>query len=153
MGRAFEYRKARKMKRWSSMAKVFTRITKDIIMAVKESGPSPDANSRLKALMQNARDANMPKENVERAIKRASSKDQADYKEMVYEGYGPIRHCRVSRDCGQIIRRVQLEMSVHISTSATVALARVVAWSSSLIASAFSKWQKARRTWRSSNLK
>ena len=61
MGRAFEYRKARKMKRWSSMAKVFTRITKDIIMAVKESGPSPDANSRLKALMQNARDANMPK--------------------------------------------------------------------------------------------
>jgi len=89
MGRAFEYRKARKMKRWSSMAKVFTRITKDIIMAVKESGPSPDANSRLKALMQNARDANMPKENVERAIKRASSKDQADYKEMVYEGYGP----------------------------------------------------------------
>ena len=89
MGRAFEYRKARKMKRWSSMAKVFTRITKDIIMAVKESGPSPDANSRLKALMQNARDANMPKENVERAIKRAHSKDQADYKEMVYEGYAP----------------------------------------------------------------
>ncbi|MDG1252148.1 MAG: YebC/PmpR family DNA-binding transcriptional regulator [Schleiferiaceae bacterium] len=89
MGRAFEYRKARKMKRWSSMAKVFTRITKDIIMAVKESGPSPDANGRLKALIQNARDANMPKENVERAIKRASNKDQADYKEMVYEGYAP----------------------------------------------------------------
>ena len=89
MGRAFEYRKARKMKRWSSMAKIFTRITKDIIMAVKESGPSPDANSRLKALLQNARDANMPKDNVERAIKRAVSKDQADYKEMVYEGYGP----------------------------------------------------------------
>ena len=98
MGRAFEYRKARKMKRWSSMAKVFTRITKDIIMAVKESGPSPDANSRLKALMQNARDANMPKENVERAIKRASSKDQADYKEMVYEGYGPPRHCGLGGD-------------------------------------------------------
>jgi len=89
MGRAFEYRKARKMKRWSSMAKVFTRISKDIIMAVKESGPNPEANSRLKALMQNARDANMPKDNVERAIKRATSKDQADYKEMVYEGYGP----------------------------------------------------------------
>ena len=89
MGRAFEYRKARKMKRWSSMAKVFTRISKDIIMAVKESGPNPEANSRLKALMQNARDANMPKDNVERAIKRATSKDQADYKEMVYEGYAP----------------------------------------------------------------
>jgi YebC/PmpR family DNA-binding regulatory protein len=89
MGRAFEYRKARKMKRWSSMSKMFTRITKDIIMAVKESGPSPDANYRLKALMQNAREANMPKENVERAIKKASSKDQADYKELVYEGYAP----------------------------------------------------------------
>jgi YebC/PmpR family DNA-binding regulatory protein len=87
MGRAFEYRKARKMKRWSSMAKVFTRISKDIIMAVKESGPNPEANSRLKALMQNARDANMPKDNVERAIKRATSKDQEDYKEIVYEGY------------------------------------------------------------------
>lgn len=89
MGRAFEYRKARKMKRWSSMSKAFTRITKDIIIAVKESGPSPDANSRLKALMQNARAVNMPKENVERAIKRAASKDQADYKELVYEGYAP----------------------------------------------------------------
>ena len=89
MGRAFEYRKARKMKRWSSMAKVFTRISKDIIMAVKESGPSPEANSRLKALIQNARDANMPKDNVERAIKRAISRDQADYKEVVYEGYAP----------------------------------------------------------------
>lgn len=89
MGRAFEYRKNRKMKRWASMAKTFTRITKDIIMAVKESGPSPEANSRLKALMQNAKAANMPKENVERAIKRATAKDQADYKEMVYEGYAP----------------------------------------------------------------
>ena len=89
MGRAFEYRKARKLKRWSSMAKVFTRISKDIIMAVKESGPSPEANSRLKALIQNARDANMPKDNVERAIKRAISRDQADYKEVVYEGYAP----------------------------------------------------------------
>ena len=77
------------MKRWSSMAKVFTRISKDIIMAVKESGPSPEANSRLKALIQNARDANMPKDNVERAIKRAISRDQADYKEVVYEGYAP----------------------------------------------------------------
>ncbi|CAI8321041.1 MAG: putative transcriptional regulatory protein [Owenweeksia sp. TMED14] len=89
MGRAFEYRKARKMKRWSSMAKVFTRISKDIIMSVKDSGPSPEANSRLKSLIQNARDANMPKDNVDRAIKRAVSRDQADYKEVVYEGYAP----------------------------------------------------------------
>jgi len=89
MGRAYEYRKARKMKRWSSMSKIFTRMSKDIIIAVKESGPSPEANSRLKALMQNARSANMPKDNVERAIKKASSKDQADYKELVYEGYAP----------------------------------------------------------------
>lgn len=89
MGRAFEYRKARKMKRWASMSKTFTRITKDIIMAVKEGGDSPDSNYRLKALIQNAKDANMPKDNVERAIKKATSKDQADYKEVVYEGYAP----------------------------------------------------------------
>jgi YebC/PmpR family DNA-binding regulatory protein len=89
MGRAFEYRKARKMKRWSSMSKTFTRITKDIIMAVKESGPNPEANHRLKMLMQNARAVNMPKDNVERAIKRAADKSQADFKEMVYEGYAP----------------------------------------------------------------
>lgn len=89
MGRAFEYRKARKMKRWASMSKAFTRISKEIIMAVKEGGPNPDANYRLKALMQNAKAANMPKDNVERAIKKATSKDQADFKEMIYEGYAP----------------------------------------------------------------
>lgn len=88
MGRAFEFRKARKMKRWSSMAKTFTRIGKDIVMAVKEGGPDPTANSRLRAVIQNAKAANMPKANVENAIKRASSKDQEDYKEVVLEGYG-----------------------------------------------------------------
>ena len=88
MGRAFEFRKARKMKRWSSMAKTFTRIGKDIVMAVKAGGPDPATNSRLRAVVQNAKAANMPKTNVESAIKRASSKDQEDYKEMVYEGYG-----------------------------------------------------------------
>jgi YebC/PmpR family DNA-binding regulatory protein len=87
MGRAFEFRKARKMKRWSSMAKTFTRIGKDIVMAVKESGPDPAANSRLRAIIQNAKAANMPKANVESAIKRASSKDQEDYKEVILEGY------------------------------------------------------------------
>ncbi|MBP6620055.1 MAG: YebC/PmpR family DNA-binding transcriptional regulator [Leadbetterella sp.] len=88
MGRAFEFRKARKMKRWSSMAKVFTRIGKDIVMAVKSAGPDPSTNSRLRAVIQNAKAANMPKVNVENAIKKASSKDQEDYKEMVLEGYG-----------------------------------------------------------------
>lgn len=89
MGRAFEFRKGRKMKRWASMSKIFTRITKDVIMAVKEGGTNPESNYRLKMLMQNAKAANMPKENIERAIKKATSKDQSDYKEVVYEGYAP----------------------------------------------------------------
>jgi YebC/PmpR family DNA-binding regulatory protein len=89
MGRAFEFRKARKMKRWGNMARTFTRYGKDIAMAVKAGGPNPDSNSRLRVLIQNAKAVNMPKENVERAIKKASSKDQEDYKEVVYEGYGP----------------------------------------------------------------
>ena len=89
MGRAFELRKGRKMKRWSAMAKTFTRIGKDIVMAVKEGGPNPDANSRLRAVMQNAKAANMPKDNVERAIKKASDKDTANYKEVLFEGYAP----------------------------------------------------------------
>jgi YebC/PmpR family DNA-binding regulatory protein len=77
MGRAFEFRKARKMKRWSAMAKTFTRIGKDIVMAVKEGGPNPESNARLRAVMQNAKAANMPKDNVERAIKKATDKDTA----------------------------------------------------------------------------
>jgi YebC/PmpR family DNA-binding regulatory protein len=89
MGRAFEFRKARKMKRWSAMAKTFTRIGKDIVMAVKEGGPNPDTNSRLRAVMQNAKAANMPKDNVERAIKKATDKDTANYKEVLFEGYAP----------------------------------------------------------------
>ncbi|MFC4634361.1 YebC/PmpR family DNA-binding transcriptional regulator [Dokdonia ponticola] len=89
MGRAFEFRKARKMKRWSAMSKAFTRIGKDIVMAVKEGGPDPDSNSRLRAVIQNAKSVNMPKDNVERAIKRASDKSQGDYKEVIFEGYAP----------------------------------------------------------------
>ena len=89
MGRAFEFRKARKMKRWSAMSKAFTRIGKDIVMAVKEGGPDPDSNSRLRAVIQNAKSVNMPKDNVERAIKRASDKSQGDYKEVLFEGYAP----------------------------------------------------------------
>src|SRR5690606_32614741 len=89
MGRAFEIRKGRKMKRWATMAKTFTRIGKDIVMAVKEGGPNPEANSRLRAVIQNAKAANMPKENVERAIKKATDKDTANYKEVLFEGYAP----------------------------------------------------------------
>ncbi|MCB0482080.1 MAG: YebC/PmpR family DNA-binding transcriptional regulator [Flavobacteriales bacterium] len=87
MGRAFEFRKARKMKRWSAMSKIFTRVGKEITMAAKEGGPSPENNLRLRMAIQNAKAANMPKDNVERAIKKATDKDLADYKEMVYEGY------------------------------------------------------------------
>ena len=89
MGRAFEFRKARKMKRWSAMAKTFTRIGKDIVMAVKEGGPNPETNSRLRVVIQNAKAANMPKDNVQRAIKKASDKDTANYKEVLFEGYAP----------------------------------------------------------------
>ena len=87
MGRAFEYRKARKLKRWGNMARTFTKLGKEISIAVKAGGP--DANPRLRVLMQNAKAANMPKENVERAIKKATSKDEGDYKEVLFEGYGP----------------------------------------------------------------
>jgi YebC/PmpR family DNA-binding regulatory protein len=87
MGRAFEFRKGRKMKRWSAMAKTFTRIGKDMVMAIKAGGADPNSNSRLRAVMQNAKAANMPKDNVERAIKRATDKDTSDYKEVLFEGY------------------------------------------------------------------
>ena len=89
MGRAFEFRKARKMKRWSAMSKAFTRIGKDIVIAVKEAGPDPDSNPKLRAVIQNAKSVNMPKDNIERAIKRASDKSVGDYKEILFEGYGP----------------------------------------------------------------
>ncbi|MBQ1624110.1 MAG: YebC/PmpR family DNA-binding transcriptional regulator, partial [Bacteroidales bacterium] len=89
MGRAFEFRKERKFKRWGHMAKTFTKIGKEITIAVKNGGPDVTGNPRLRALLQTARSENMPKENIERAIKKATDKDQADYKEVVYEGYGP----------------------------------------------------------------
>ncbi len=89
MGRAFEFRKERKMKRWGQMAKTFTRIGKDIVMAIKSGGPDPESNSKLRAVIQNAKAANMPKDIVERAIKKAISKDTADYKEVMFEGYAP----------------------------------------------------------------
>jgi len=89
MGRAFEFRKARKLKRWSAMSKTFTRLGKDIVMAVKENGPDPSTNSKLRAVVQNAKAANMPKDNIERAIKNASEKSTEDFKEILLEGYAP----------------------------------------------------------------
>lgn len=89
MGRAFEFRKARKFKRWGAMAKSFSKIGKEIAIAIKNGGPDEEANPKLRAAIQNARAANMPLENVRRAIKKASEKDTADYKEVTFEGYAP----------------------------------------------------------------
>lgn len=77
------------MKRWDKMSKAFTKLGREIAISVKQSGPDPDANPRLRAALQNAKAANMPKDRVEAAIKKASSKEEKDYQELVYEGYGP----------------------------------------------------------------
>ncbi len=89
MGRAFEFRKERKFKRWGNMARVFTRLGKEITIAAKNGGPDPDYNPTLRTIIQTAKSENMPKENIDRAIKRAVEKDQSDFQEIVYEGYGP----------------------------------------------------------------
>lgn len=90
MGRAFEFRKARKMKRWAAMSKIFSRLNKDIIIAIKDGGNAdPETNATLRAVLQNCRAANMPKDNIARAIKKATDKDTSDYKQVTFEGYGP----------------------------------------------------------------
>jgi YebC/PmpR family DNA-binding regulatory protein len=89
MGRAFEFRKARKMKRWDKMSKAFTKIGREIAIAVRLGGPDPLGNSRLRMAITNAKGVNMPKDRIEGAIKRASSKEQEAFQEIVYEGYGP----------------------------------------------------------------
>ncbi len=89
MGRIFETRKATMFARWNRMAKVFTRISKDIAIAVKSGGPNPDMNAALRRALQNARGANMPKDKVEAAIKRASGQEQKAYDVVLYEGYAP----------------------------------------------------------------
>jgi YebC/PmpR family DNA-binding regulatory protein len=90
MGRAFEFRKERKFKRWAGMAKTFTRIGREIALAVKSGGSNPDYNPRLRMAIQNARAANMPKSNVENAIKKAEGKDAENFQEVIYEGHGPF---------------------------------------------------------------
>ena len=89
MGRAFVYRKATKLKRWGHMAKTFTRLGKQIAIAVKAGGPEPENNPSLRSIIATCKRENMPKDNIERAIKNAMGKDQSEYKEVTYEGYGP----------------------------------------------------------------
>jgi len=89
VGRAFEFRKERKFKRWGAMARSFTKVGKEIALAAKQGGPDPGTNNKLRLAIQNAKAVNMPKDNVERAIKKATSKDADDLKEIVYEGYAP----------------------------------------------------------------
>ena len=89
MGRAFEYRKAAKLKRWGHMARTFTKLGKEIAIAVKAGGPEPENNPRLRAIIATCKRENMPKDNIARAIKNAVGKDTSDYKEVTYEGYGP----------------------------------------------------------------
>ena len=89
MGRAFEFRKERKMKRWGHMARTFTKLGKEITIAAKQGGPDVTGNPRLRALLAEARSEQMPKENIERAIKKATESKQGDFKEIIYEGFGP----------------------------------------------------------------
>lgn len=89
MGRAFEYRRAAKEKRWDKMSKLFPKLGKAITMAAKEGGPDPDMNATLRTAIKNAKAQNMPKDNIEAAIKRATSKDAEAYAEIIYEGKGP----------------------------------------------------------------
>ena len=89
MGRAFEFRKERKLKRWGHMARTFTKLGKEITIAVKQGGPDVTGNPRLRALMAEARSEQMPKENIERTIKKATESKQGDFKEIIYEGFGP----------------------------------------------------------------
>lgn len=115
MGRAFEFRKARKFKRWDKMSKAFTRLGKEIVMAVKEGGTNPETNSRLRTAMQNAKGVNMPKDRVEAAIKRASSKEEKDYEEVVYEGYGPHGIAILVETATDNINRTIANMRVYFS--------------------------------------
>ena len=89
MGRAFEYRRAAKEKRWAKMSKIFPKLATQITIAAKEGGPDPEVNPRLRLAIQNAKASNMPKDNIERAIKRATAKDASNFTEMNYEGKGP----------------------------------------------------------------
>ncbi len=117
MGRAFEFRKERKFKRWNQMSKVFTRLGKEIVMAVKAGGPDPVNNSRLRTIIQNAKGASMPKDRIEAAIKRASNKDEKDYEEISYEGYGPHGVAVIIETSTDNINRTVANVRSHFNKS------------------------------------
>lgn len=118
MGRAFEFRKARKMKRWGQMSKTFTKIGKQISMAVKAGGPSLENNAMLRVIVQNAKSANMPKDNVERAIKKAAEKGNSDaFKEVLYEGYGPHGIAMVIETATDNSTRTVANVRLHLNRS------------------------------------
>ena len=121
MGRAFEFRKARKLKRWSAMAKTFTRLGKDIVISVKKGGPDPNYNSSLRAVIQNAKAVNMPKENIERAIKKASDKTTENFKEVLFEGYAP-HGIAILIETTTLIKVLVAAVSLVITSSAPVDL-------------------------------
>jgi YebC/PmpR family DNA-binding regulatory protein len=116
MGRIFETRKATMFARWDRMAKLFTRISKDIAIAVKAGGPHPDANAALRRALQNARGANMPKDKVEAAIKRASGQDQQAYETVLYEGYGPHGAALVVETATDNVVRTVANVRLHFKS-------------------------------------
>ncbi len=134
MGRAFEYRKAAKMKRWGHMARTFTKIGKQIAIAVKAGGPEPENNPTLRAIIANAKRENMPKDNIERAIKNAMGKDQSEYKVVTYEGY-VLMVLPFLLILSPITPRVLLAMFVRCSTSLMATWAPLVHFHSFLIIS------------------
>jgi YebC/PmpR family DNA-binding regulatory protein len=117
MGRIFETRKATMFARWNKMAKLFTRISKDIAIAVKSGGPNPDNNPGLRRVLQNARAANMPKDKVEAAIKRASGQDQQAFEVVLYEGYGPHGVAVVVETATDNVVRTVANVRMHFNGS------------------------------------
>lgn len=141
MGRAFEYRKAAKMKRWGNMARVFTKIGREIAIAVKEGSNDPNYNPRLRLAIQNAKKANMPKANVEAAIKRASSKDAENYSEVVYEGYGPNGVAFIVETTTDNPTRTVANIRMHFNREGGLWV-RAVLWTICLCVRVFSKSRK-----------
>src|SRR5687768_6655708 len=115
MGRIFETRKATMMARWNKMAKLFTRISKDIAIAVKGGGPNPDTNPTLRRALQNARAANMPKDKIEAAIKRASGQDSTHYEQVLYEGYAPHGIALLVETATDNVVRTVANVRMHIN--------------------------------------
>jgi YebC/PmpR family DNA-binding regulatory protein len=117
MGRAFEFRRSRKEKRWDWMSKTFTKYGREISIAVKQGGPDPETNPRLRMVLQNAKNDNMPKDRIEGAIKRATAKDEKDFEEVVYEGYGPYGVAIVVETATDNTTRTVANVRMHFNRS------------------------------------